>query len=194
MNRVIIKVINYSIVKVTLITLAILTLAIFSAKGLSAQSDPIGKLLKEGLERVPESNGTARDKPGTTSPSMTPGSEYEKKGPVCEEGWECIHAGGLIKGNYDKENKHFNVASQTRNANYDRISIRQRIGETHGVIVNTIKVGRQGKWKSYDQGQRLPEGRTLFDIPVPQNTPELVLSVDHGRGARIRLVLERRLP
>lgn len=155
-----------------------------------AQSDPIGRLLKEGLKTAPGIPGTPKAPPAAQG-EMTDGTKVV---PNCLEGWDCAYAGRVVKGSYKKANVSIDVTAKTAQRDYDRISLRQTIGETHGVIVNTIKVGRPGAWKSYNQGVRLPEGRTVFDIPVPAGTPEIVLSLDHGKGARVRVVLERRLP
>jgi len=165
------------------------------AEAVPAQDDPIGRLLKEGLENVPGKDDGFRTGPGDVAPESGPkgAGKGGKKGPSCPDGWECVFAGRFVKGDYKNDSKTFNIASLTQNRGFDRISVRHQIGETHGLIVNTIKTGKNGKWKSYSQGLRLADGRTEFGVPVPQGTAELRLSVDHGRGARVRIVLERRL-
>ena len=182
--------ISKGMVLISMITLAIAAVLITSAQVSGAQEDPIGRLLKEGLEPPSGFPGTPK------APQTAPGdlSNGKKVIPACDNGWDCVYAKRIVKGSYKKANVHINVTAMTVDRDYDRISLRQTIGETHGVIINTIKVGRDGSWKTYNQGIRLPEGRTAFDIPVPAGTPEIVLSLDHGQGARLRVVLERRLP
>ena len=175
---------------IILIILIIMSYLLLLAQVSYSQDDPIGRLLKEGMGTVPGLPGTQKE------PKAVPGdvSDGNRVVPACPDGWDCAYAGRVVKGSYKKANVQINVAAPTADRDYDRISLRQSIGETHGVIVNTIKVGRSGSWKTYNQGTRLPEGRTVFDIPVPAGTPEIVLSLDHGKGARLRVVLERRLP
>ena len=59
------------------------------------------------------------------------------------------------------------------------------------VIINSVKVRQGGKWVPYNQGIRLPEGRTELAVPVPAGTTEIVVSFDHGKGAEVSLQLER---
>jgi hypothetical protein len=190
MKRCIVKACSKGIFPIYMITIATMAALMLTGQVSYAQEDPIGRILKDGLKTAPGIPGTPK------RPLTGPGevSDGNKVIPSCPDGWDCAYAGRVIKGSYKKASVQINVAAATADRDYDRISLRQTIGETHGVIVNTIKVGKPGSWKTYNQGMRLPEGRTAFDIPVPAGTAEIVLSLDHGKGARLRVVLERRLP
>jgi hypothetical protein len=154
------------------------------------QDDPIGRLLREGLER---DNGTlkapAERTVGTVGIPGVIGTAMS-----CPEGWECVLAGSVTKKSYKKKSVRIPVDELTHDWGFDRISLRQTIGETHGVIINTVKVGAPGTWTKHPIGIRCPEGRTVLEVPVRRGTRELHLALDHGKGARLRLVLERRLP
>lgn len=116
------------------------------------------------------------------------------QGSGCPQGYECATVDTFVKKNYDSETKHYQVGQLTSGRSYGRVVLFQHIGEKHGIIINTIKVRQGGRWVPYAQGIRLPEGRTELPVPVPADTPEIIISFDHGRGAEVAVVLERPVP
>jgi len=116
------------------------------------------------------------------------------QGSGCPQGYECATVDTFVKKGYDSETRRYQVGHLTSGEGYRRIVVLQHIGEKHGIIINTIKVRQGGRWVPYTQGMRLPEGRTELPVPVPADTPEIIFSFDHGRGAEVGVVLERPVP
>ena len=126
-------------------------------------------------------------------PPAVKGTQPKEAVEGCPEGWECASVAAFVKPSYKAEAKKIAVGHLTAGKAWSRIVVTQHIGEQHGVIVNTVKVRQGGKWIPYAQGIRLAEGRTELAVPLPAGTPEIVLSFDHGRGADVKVSLERPL-
>jgi hypothetical protein len=111
----------------------------------------------------------------------------------CPEGWECVFIDSFLKESNEKELKQYDLTKVAAEKGFQRVVILQEISGAAGVIVNTVRVGKQGRWKEYVQAARLPAGRTEMDVPVPPGSPAMLITFDHGRGAKVEVVLERRL-
>jgi hypothetical protein len=109
----------------------------------------------------------------------------------CPENWECQVVDSFTKPDYKGLVKRYQVGGLTAGKSYNRLVFQQHIGEEHGIIVNTVKVREGGQWVAHAQGTRLPEGRTVVNLSVPAGSPEIVVSFDHGRGARVKVILAR---
>jgi hypothetical protein len=112
----------------------------------------------------------------------------------CPMDRECTTIDTFVRGSNKGEVKKYPLGALTAEKGFDRVVILQEITGEYGVIVNTVKVGQPGKWTAHTQGVRLPEGRTELTAPIPAGTPEIQISFDHGRGAKVEVVLERPRP
>jgi len=107
---------------------------------------------------------------------------------------ECISIDSFVRASNKGEVKKYPLGGLVAEKGFDRVVILQEITGEYGVIVNTVKVGQPGKWTAHTQGVRLPEGRTELTAPIPAGTPEIQISFDHGRGAKVEVLLERSRP
>jgi hypothetical protein len=112
----------------------------------------------------------------------------------CPQGRECTSIDTFVRAGNKGEVRKYALGGMTVEKGFDRVVILQEITGEYGVIVNTVKVGQPGKWTSHTQGIRLPEGRTELIAPIPAGTPEMQISFDHGRGAKVEVLLERPMP
>lgn len=112
----------------------------------------------------------------------------------CPMGRECTTIDTFVRASNKGEVKNYPIGALTAEKGFDRVVILQEITGEYGVIVNTVKVGQPGKWTAHTQGVRLPEGRTELTAPIPAGTPEITISFDHGRGAKVEVLLERPRP
>ena len=157
----------------TLMAIVVMTMVPLCAL---AQGDPLLDLLKGSAEEAP------------------PAREPERAADLCPKGMECVLVESFTRPGYEGEARTFQVGRLTEGKGFEQLAVHQHIGEKHGVIINTIKVRQGGRWVSHPQGLRLPEGRTVFLVPVPAGTQEIVISFDHGRGAELKVTLERAAP
>lgn len=112
----------------------------------------------------------------------------------CPLGRECTTIDTFVRAGNKGEVRKYALGAMTAEKGFDRVVILQEITGEYGVIVNTVKVGQPGKWTSHTQGIRLPQGRTELTAPIPAGTPEMQISFDHGRGAKVEVLLERPKP
>lgn len=112
----------------------------------------------------------------------------------CPQGRECTTIDTFVRDSNKGEVRKYALGAMTVEKGFDRVVILQEITGEYGVIVNTVKVGQPGKWTSHTQGMRLPQGRTELTAPIPAGTPEMQISFDHGRGAKVEVLLERPKP
>ena len=99
-----------------------------------------------------------------------------------------VRIGSFVKTNYQSEVKKFPLSS----GGFAKINFRVHIGETYGVIVNSILVlanGKQLEWKSV--GTRLSEGDNTFTLTVPKHATDIQVSFAHGQGSSVNVFLLR---
>ena len=116
-----------------MVLLTAFLLALVAPPGVSAQQDPLGRLLEDGLEKAP---GAFRTPPG---PKVAPGrtEDAAKTVPACADGWECVYAGRVVKGSYKKASVQVDVAGIVHDAvdAADEVGRDHRCGDSVGLVL-----------------------------------------------------------
>jgi len=94
------------------------------------------------------------------------------------------------KQDYSKSVKRISIAAICSQQSFSKVVVNVKKTGKYAPIINMIKVKYNNRYFEYAQGVRLHEGRNQFVVAVPENSSQLVLSFDHGKGALVNIYLE----
>jgi len=96
----------------------------------------------------------------------------------------------FTKRDYSKFVKKISIAAICSQQSFSKVVVDVKKTGKYTPILNMIKIKHNNRYLEYSQGVRLNEGKNQFVVNVPENSSQLVLSFDHGKGATVNIYLE----
>ncbi len=101
-----------------------------------------------------------------------------------------VSLGSFVKANYNDDIKAYNIAGQTQNQSFSKVTVNVRVTQQWAVIINVIKVQSNGQWSEIPVAARLQNGRNDFSVSIPQGSTQMVIAFNHGQGCEINVSME----
>lgn len=101
-----------------------------------------------------------------------------------------VNIGTFIKTDNKKDVKRYSIGHLTSQRAFSKVVVDVHVTQQQAVNINTIKVSVSGKWIPFTIAYRLQEGRNVFNVSIPQGSPEMVISFESGQGSEVKVYLE----